>query len=261
MLIIAVMITMNQVMTAVIFSIRRLGGQDFPHTVRLLRMIIYYQCLLTFCFHELDLLVQNDDALLNIRYGQLYPLENSPPKNRSIDEISEEFSYNFTHFTKEQLRLLMLHLRIPCFVITHDHHKFTEDEILIICLARLATGDPWTRLIPGNFGGDIRRWSYAFRCFIDHLFVNFYHKISANLIVSWIPNIYSFKQAILDRLAQPANPIEMEYFEDEGININREEFVIHCPLDSWRVYGFLDDTAFRTCRPGSCEDILHILRN
>jgi hypothetical protein len=101
--------------------------------------------MLTFCFHEIDVLVQEDDALLNIRYGQLYPLENLPPKKRSIDEISEEFLYTFTHFTKDQLRLLFLHLRIPESVITQQHHRFTGEEILIICLARLATGDPWTR--------------------------------------------------------------------------------------------------------------------
>jgi hypothetical protein len=123
--------------------------------------------------------------------------------------------------------LLFLHLCIPQFVITQDRHSFTREEILIICLARLATGDPWTRLIPGNFGGDIRRWSYAFRWFIEHLFINFYHKISRNSIEPWIPNILEFKQAILHRLAQPAHPIEMEYFEDEGIDLDREEFVIH----------------------------------
>jgi hypothetical protein len=206
----AIMITMNQITTAIIFSRRRLGGPDSPYTGRLLRVLIYYQCLLTFCFHEIDALVQEDDALLNIRYGQLFPLENSPPKNRSIDELSEEFSYSFTCFTKDQLRLLFLHLRIPGLVITQHWHHFTGEEILIICLARLATGDPWARLIPGNFGGDVRRWSYAFRWFIEHIFINFYHKISGSSIERWIPEILSFKQAISDRLAQPAYPIEIE---------------------------------------------------
>jgi hypothetical protein len=114
---------------------------------------------------------------------------------------------------------------------------------LIVSLARLATGEPWTRLISGNFGGDVRRWSAAFRWFVEHIFVNFYHKISGTSIESWIPEINSFKLAILDSLAQPAHPIEVEYFEDEGIEFDHEEFVIHCPLESWCVFGFLDDTA------------------
>jgi hypothetical protein len=106
----AVMITMNQVTSAIIFARQSLGGPDSPHTIRLFRVLIYYQCLLTFCFHELDVLIEQDDDLLNLRYGQLYPLEQLPPKNRSIDKISEEFSYSFTRFTKDQLRMLFLHL-------------------------------------------------------------------------------------------------------------------------------------------------------
>jgi hypothetical protein len=107
-LVFAVMITTNQVIAAIIYARRRFAGQDSPHTVRLFKVLIYYQCLLTFCFHELDILVEQDDALLNVRYGQLYPLEQLPPKNRAIDEISEEFAYTFTRFMKDQLRLMMV---------------------------------------------------------------------------------------------------------------------------------------------------------
>ena len=60
----------------------------------------------------------------------------------------------------------------------------------------------------------------------------------------------SFKRLILGRLAQPAHPIERDYFVEEG-HPERAQYVIHCPIESWRVYGFLDDTAVRTCRPGS----------
>ncbi len=70
-----------------------------------------------------------------------------------------------------------------------------------------------------------------------------YHKISGSSIVSWIPQLYNFNQAILDCLAQPAHPIEMEYFDDEGINFDCEELVIHCPLESSHVFGFFYDTA------------------
>ncbi len=103
--------------------------------------------MLTFCFHEIDALVQDGDELLNICYRQLYSLENSLPKDRSIDGISEEFSYTFT-----------------CIYISESCHSASVllhgEEILIIYLARLTTGDPWMRLIPGNFGGDIRRETY-----------------------------------------------------------------------------------------------------
>jgi hypothetical protein len=128
-LVFAILITMNQVITAIIYARRRFAGQDSPHSVRLLRVMVYYQCLLTFCFHELDVLVEQDNSLLNLRYGQLYPLEQLPPKNRSIDEISDEFAYTFTRFTKEQLRILFLHLRIPQVISIPNRHRFTGEEV------------------------------------------------------------------------------------------------------------------------------------
>jgi hypothetical protein len=115
-------------------------------------------------------------------------------------------------------------------------------------LTRIATGDPWTRLVPSHyFGGDARHWSAAFHWFINHLFINFYYKISGRSIEGWIGQVEDFKKAILDRLAQPAHPIELDY-DDE---LAHPRFIIQCPIENWRVFGFLDDTNVRTCRPGS----------
>jgi hypothetical protein len=69
--------------------------------------------LLTVCFHELDLLIERDDLLCNIHGDQEIPIFNLPPRNRTIDELSEEDAYALTRFRKHQLRLLMVHLRIP----------------------------------------------------------------------------------------------------------------------------------------------------
>jgi hypothetical protein len=65
----------------------------------------------------LDLLVESDDVLMNVRAEQVIPIFNSPPRNRLIDELSEENAYAWTHFRKHQLRLLMVHLRIPNTVV------------------------------------------------------------------------------------------------------------------------------------------------
>jgi hypothetical protein len=43
-----------------------IGGPEFPLSQRLLRALIYYNCLLSFCFLELDVLIERDDALLNV---------------------------------------------------------------------------------------------------------------------------------------------------------------------------------------------------
>jgi hypothetical protein len=115
---------------------------------------------------------------------------------------------------------------------------------------KIGTGIPWTRLIPDNLGGDVRQWSAGFRWFINHLFIHFYHKIPGCSIEMWLDHIDDFKQAILDHLAQPAHPIEREYFDDIG-HPERDQFVAHCPAEFCRVFGLLDNTNVRTCRPGS----------
>jgi hypothetical protein len=61
----------------------------------------------------------------------------------------------------------------------------------------------------------------------------------------WLDHVEDFKQAILDRLAQPAHPIELEYFDDIG-HPERAQFIVHCPAEFWRVFGLLDDANVRT---------------
>ncbi len=44
-----------------------LGGPESPVMQRLLQALAFYNCLLTFCFLQLDVLIQRDDELLNIQ--------------------------------------------------------------------------------------------------------------------------------------------------------------------------------------------------
>ena len=94
------------------------------------------------CFYQLDLLLVEEDALIHVRRWQLPPVIDTPPKNRSIDEISDEDAHRLTQFRRDQLRLLLAHWRIPEFVITQQQHHFTGEEILLVCLAKIATGIP-----------------------------------------------------------------------------------------------------------------------
>ena len=135
---------------------------------RILHLFLYYNCLIMFGFYEVDNLLQEDDRLMNLRRWQWAPLVETPPRNRSIDELSDEDARSLTRFNKEQLRLLLLHWRIPEVIITEQRYRFSGEEMLIVGLTKIATGDPWTRLIPGYFGGDVRRWSKAFKWYINH---------------------------------------------------------------------------------------------
>jgi hypothetical protein len=78
---------------------------------------------------------------LILRRHQLYPLINLPPRNRSINELLEDKAKELTRFTKDQLHLLLRHWRIPDLLVTGPRYQFTSEEVLIVCLARIASGD------------------------------------------------------------------------------------------------------------------------
>jgi hypothetical protein len=103
------------------------------------------------------------------------------------------------------------------------------------------------RLIPSPFGGEVRSWSFPFHWFADHLFVTFFHKISGWSIEGWIGHMDVFNRLILGCLAKPAHPFEVE-FDNQ---LAHPQYIIECPIDSWRVFGFIDDTNVWTCRHGS----------
>jgi hypothetical protein len=120
--------------------------------------------------------------------------------------------------------------------------------MLNFSLSKIATELSWTQICKDTFGENPRQWSPAW--FINHLFVNIYHKIYGQSIELWLGELDNFKQAILDRLAQPAYQIEAEYFNDIGFP-ERAQYIINCDPEHRRVFGFLDDTNVRSSRPGS----------
>ena len=92
----------------------------------------------------------------------------------------------FTRFTKEELSLLMVHLRIPTEdFVDGSRHRFKTETVLIVSLAKIATGMPWYYLVRLWFGGNPDHWCTAFAWFVDHLFVTLYNKISGGSMGQW----------------------------------------------------------------------------
>jgi len=219
------------------------------------RVVCFYTRFVVFCYLSLDNLFLEEEQLVGITRDQWEAAVaregDTPARNRSIEALSEGDAHRLTRFRKEQLQLLLIHWRIPVEVVTtRNRYVFTGEEVLIVCLTRVATGMSWTQLSKDVFGGNPRRWSPAFSWFVDFLFVNFYHKISGRSIEMWLDELDNFKQAILNRLAQPTHPIEEEQFELDG-HPERAQYVLHCDPEHWRIFGFLDNTNVRSCRPGS----------
>jgi len=135
---------------------------------------------------------------------------------------------------------------------------FSGEEILLVSLARIATGDPWIQLIKGYFGGEPRRWCYAFKWFVNHLFTLFFNKILGHSIEMWLPEMQHFKQLVVERLRKPAHSRELEFYNDLGERNSAEHYVIDVEsVDDWCVFGFIDDTGVQTCRLGSGPDGLN----
>ncbi len=89
-------------MAMIISGTRRamIGGPKSPLIRWMLHAVMYYNCLLTFCFHELDVLIESDDVLMNVHASQEIHIFNKPPCNRTLDALSEEDSYPWTRFHK-----------------------------------------------------------------------------------------------------------------------------------------------------------------
>ncbi len=95
--------------------------------------------------------------MIYIRQDQIAPLVTKPPRSQSINELTDEVAYSLTWFTKEQYCQMLLHWRLPEEIVTKHRHHFSGEELLIVCVAKIETRDPWIRLIPGYFCGDVRR--------------------------------------------------------------------------------------------------------
>ena len=99
--------------------------------------------LLVIVESELDVLSTVEVDIRALRLSDLPPLRLHPNQNRTIDSLDPSFAYQYTRFTKDQLHLLKAHLRIPNSVyLPRRRYRFTGEELLVVCLAKIATGDP-----------------------------------------------------------------------------------------------------------------------
>jgi hypothetical protein len=167
---------------------------------------------------------------------------NPPSQRRRIDDLLDDNeSEGLFGFKIRQLRSLMLHWRIPNeFVLSA--RVFTGEEAMLVYLHYIRTGTPFTRMAQSTFGGDPRTFTMYVRAITDHLYSNFYHKMSGDSMRQWAPLVPEFRRAIHNKLL---DGIVHERHVD-GSEIDYEVLVSY---DSFRIFGWLDDTDLRTTRP------------
>lgn len=176
----------------------------------------------------------------------------SPPINRTINSMSESDCLLWTRFTKPQLRKLFVHLRIPEGRINvlsfrpNNFRWFTGEEILIISLTKLATGEAWFRMT-SKFGGNPDFFCYALAWFVDHVFDLLYNKISGkSMELLWVDKIDTFRSLFHEKVK--TSPCQIERYLDGSLT---ETYIIYTPFETWRTFGIIDDTTLKTSRPSA----------
>ena len=116
-------------------------------------------------------------------------------------------------------------------------------------LFHMIKGTPFTEMVRHTFGGDPCCLLRMYQVMIDHLYVTFYNKISGTSMDQWIPLHLSIcRRLIYDALSDGALK-EVEF--DNGEVVDRRWILHHFQFDSFCPFGFLDDFAIPTARPGS----------
>ena len=99
------------------------------------------------------------------------------------------------------------------------------------------------------FGGDPHRLSEMNDLFINRLYFTFYNKILGNSMSQWIPGLlHACRRLIYDALSSDAIE-EVEYLN--GKLVDRRWILHHFQFNSFHIFGFLDDYAMPTARPGN----------
>ena len=161
---------------------------------------------------------------------------------RSIEEIPDNnLSETMFGFKTHELRLLKLHWRIPlCF--REARNRFTGEESMLVFLNHLRTGTSFTLMAAHIFGGDPRVFTHYVRAIVNHLYSLFYHKITGDSMSLWIDEIDEFREATWDKMLSGM-------VNERDRHGNEDNWEVHVPFDTFRIFGWLDDTDMETNRP------------
>jgi hypothetical protein len=107
------------------------------------------------------------------------------------------------------------------------------------------------------FGGDPRRFSEMFDFMNEHLYRNFYNKISGTSMSQWIPKYVHRCRYLIHRALSDTALFETEHLNGEIVG---QAWVHqHFDYETFRVFGFIDDFAMKTARPADVNATLGII--
>lgn len=196
------------------------------------------------CYGEIALLYAEDLTIYIRRRNRFYP-----KRFRRMDEISRSDCDTWFGLTPHDLRVLFTHLRVPANFRTTSRHVYNGEECFIILLFHMMKGVPFTEMSRHTFGGDPRDFSKMCDLMIGHLYYTFYNKISGCSLEQWIPRyLHTCRSLIYNALGDGA--IFEEQYVD-GVVVDQALIRHHFDFDTFRTFGWLDDFALPTARPGT----------
>ena len=195
-------------------------------------------------YGELSLLYAEDITIFIRRRNRF-----QPPRFRRIEEINRQDCYIWFGLNPHDLMRLFWSWRCPDVLRTSDRHVFTGEECFIIFLFHMIKGTPFTEMARHTFGGDPRYLSNMFELMIDHLYMTFYNKISGTSLGQWIPRYLNRCRELIHGALSDGALHETEYVNGEVVNQTWIQH--HFDIDTFRIFGFLDDFAIPTARPAT----------
>ena len=172
-----------------------------------------------------------------------------PRRLYTLDSLSRSDCDSFFGLRPDALRQLFIHWRVPTEFRTQHREVFQGEEAFIIFLFHLVKGRPYTEMARHTFGGDPRRFSTMFNLMVDHLYFTFYNKISGTSMDQWVPRYLERCRMLIYTALGNSALYEREYVDGELVD---ESWIYHYwDYATFRPFGFLDDVALPSARPGS----------
>ena len=107
---------------------------------------------------------------------------------------------DITGLSTAQLTKLYTHLRIPDRLSYQHRYVFAGEEAFLHYIICNRLGETKIKMSWNYSGEDPRRFTYSIQLITDHIYINFYHRISGDSMREWVPHIPSFGHSIWSRI-------------------------------------------------------------
>ena len=256
---ISLSMTIRMINHLITLMIMRVLGEGFL-SVNTRKVMEFIKVLLsiTYCLY-LDLL----DYILT----EHDPVQHNEWRRTMIDDYGNEEARFYFRFTGVQLRIILTMFDLPVelrndngsvFLTVSNQIKIIlyfklnvlQETCFLVFLAFIAKGYTDLDMAYGIFAGDPRRIGDMRHLFVDVIYNKFNNRITGYSLRIFAPRFEQFRQAIFNKM----NETSVRVTTYNGIEIdNVVNYVVTVAYETFRIIGFIDDSALPCCTPfGIC---------